>query len=162
MANKKSTVRAVPRRPVVGWREWVGLPGLGVEFIKVKVDTGARTSALHAFDVREYTRAGVDWVRFSVHPLQRSEGEEIEVKAKVLEYRSVRSSNGKSTVRPVIVTPLTLMGVTWDVELTLSSRDEMGFRMLLGREALRRRFVVDPARSFMSSTPKRSTPRLQR
>lgn len=143
------------RLPVIGWREWVGLPDFGIKQIKVKVDTGARSSSLHAFDLHKFERDGAQWVRFELHPVQRKSDRTVHVEAEVLEYRSVRSSSGKASMRPVIVTNVTLMGVTWPVELTLASRDEMGFRMLLGREAFRRRFLVDAGRSFCGGKPKR-------
>ena len=135
----------------IGWREWVVLPELGIDRIKVKVDTGARSSSLHAHDLEPFQRRGRDWVRFVVHPQQRSRAGEVQVEAQVLEYRSVRSSNGKASLRPVIITPITLLGQTWPVELTLASRDEMGFRMLLGREAMAGRVLVDPSRTFILS-----------
>jgi len=141
--------------PVIGWREWVGLPDFGIESIKVKVDTGARSSSLHAFDLHHFERAGVPWVRFQVHPVQRKREPTVEFEAPVLEVRSVRSSSGKATRRPVIVTHITLLGLTWPVELTLAGRDNMGFRMLLGREAFRRRFLVDAGRSYCGGKPKR-------
>ncbi|NNK48333.1 MAG: ATP-dependent zinc protease [Gemmatimonadetes bacterium] len=141
--------------PVIGWREWVGLPDFGIERIKAKVDTGARSSSLHAFDLQEFEQAGAKWVRFQVHPVQRSRDRTVEVEAEVLEHRSVRSSSGRASLRPVIVTDVRLMGITWPVELTLASRDEMGFRMLLGREAFRRRFLVDAGRSYCGGKPKR-------
>jgi len=146
-----------PRPPllVIGWREWVGLPDFGIREIKVKVDTGARSSSLHAFDLHTFERNGAQWVRFQVHPVQRKKDRTVEVEAEVLEYRSVRSSSGKATLRPVIVTNVTLMGITWPVELTLASRDEMGFRMLLGREAFRRRFLVDAGKSYCGGKPQR-------
>lgn len=144
-----------PPLPVIGWREWVGLPGLGIERIKAKVDTGARSSSLHAFDLREFSRDGTAWVRFRVHPVQRRSDTTVEVEAPVLEQRAVRSSNGKVARRPVILAEVTLLGVTWPVELTLAGRDEMGFRMLLGREAFRRRFLVDAGRSFCGGRTKR-------
>ena len=141
--------------PVIGWREWVGLPDFGIKAIKVKVDTGARSSSLHAFDLQEFQRNGAKWVRFQVHPVQRNSEEAVELEAKVLEYRSVRSSSGKATTRPVIITTVELLGLTWPVELTLAGRDEMGFRMLLGREAFRRRFLVDAGKSYYGGRPKR-------
>ncbi|MEZ4387164.1 MAG: ATP-dependent zinc protease [Candidatus Krumholzibacteriia bacterium] len=147
--------RTDPDLPVIGWREWVGLPDLGIPAIKVKVDTGARSSSLHAFDLERFTRDGEDWVRFQVHPVQRKRVRTVVAEARVLEYRSVRSSNGKSAQRPVILTGVSLLGGTWLVELTLASRDEMGFRMLLGREAVRRRFLVDASRSYFGGKPKR-------
>lgn len=141
--------------PVIGWREWVGLPDFGISAIKVKVDTGARSSSLHAFDLQEFERDGVTWVRFSVHPVQRKSATTIRLETSVLEYRSVRSSSGRASRRPVVVTNVTLLGVTWPVELTLASRDKMGFRMLLGREAFRRRFLVDAGKSYYGGKPKR-------
>ncbi len=137
-----------PARPVIGWREWVGLPQLGITSIKVKVDSGARSSSLHAFDLHLFSREGSDWVRFSVHPIQRSSKHAVVAEAEVLEFRSVRSSSGIARMRPVIVTDVELLGMTWPVELTLASRDEMGFRMLLGREAFRGRFLVDAGKSY--------------
>lgn len=134
--------------PVIGWREWVGLPDLGVGTIKAKVDTGARSSSLHAFDLKEFERGGENWVRFSIHPVQRKRSNIVVAEAAVLEYRSVRSSSGKASVRPVIVTSVSLLGISWPVEMTLANRDDMGFRMLLGREAFRKRFVVDAGRSY--------------
>ncbi len=141
--------------PVIGWREWVGLPDLGIKSIKVKVDTGARSSSLHVFDLQPFEREGVTWVRFQVHPVQRSSDEVVDVEARVLEFRSVRSSSGKAARRPVIVTRVALLGLTWPVELTLASRDKMGFRMLLGREAFRQRFLVDAGKSYYGGKPKR-------
>lgn len=141
--------------PVIGWREWVGLPELGIKTIKAKVDTGARSSSLHAFDLEEFDRDGDKWVRFKIHPVQRKNKKVIETEAKVLEYRSVRSSSGKAAMRPVIVTNISLFNVTLSVELTLANRDEMGFRMLLGREAFRRRFLVDAGNSYYGGKPKR-------
>lgn len=134
--------------PVIGWREWVGLPDFGIKAIKVKVDTGARSSSLHAFDMEIFERDGVQWVRFQVHPVQRKTDNTVEVEAQILEFRSVRSSSGAVSLRPVIVTNITLLGITWPVELTLAGRDEMGFRMLLGREAFRKRFLVDAGNSY--------------
>ena len=147
--GKKNTL------PVIGWREWVGLPDFGIKRIKVKVDTGARSSSLHAFDMKILDRDGRQWVRFKVHPLQRKSDKTVAVEAEILEFRSVRSSSGKASVRPVIITNVHLMGQTWPVELTLASRDEMGFRMLLGREAFRGRFLVDAGKSYYGGKPKR-------
>jgi hypothetical protein len=136
-------------RQVVGWREWIALPALGIDAIKPKIDTGARSSSLHAFNVETFDRGGQTWVRFDVHPLQRDDKHAVRAEAPVIEYRHVRSSSGHQTLRPVIRTELLLGGRRWKVDLTLAARDEMGFRMLLGREAMRGRFVVDPARSFV-------------
>jgi hypothetical protein len=135
--------------PVIGWREWIALPDLGVDRIKVKIDTGARSSALHAFNIKRFERDGARWVRFVIHPRQRSAREEVVVEAPVLEYRRVKSSGGHETNRPVILTKVAWRGIAWEVELTLASRDAMGFRMLLGRQAIRGRMVVDPGSSFL-------------
>ncbi|MEX1362184.1 MAG: RimK/LysX family protein [Nannocystaceae bacterium] len=156
MSSSTPASSAPPHLPIIGWREWVALPELGIDTIKVKVDTGARSSSLHAFDLESFRRRGQQWVRFGVHPQQRSREGEVQVEARVLEYRSVRSSNGKASERPVIVTPIILLGQTWPVELTLAGRDEMGFRMLLGREAVRRRFQVDAALSYLGGRPPRA------
>ena len=141
--------------PVIGWREWVGLPDLGVPAIKVKVDSGARSSSLHAFGLKRFERDGATWVRFEVHPVQRSSEQAAVVEAEVLEFRSVRSSSGKAALRPVIVTRVALLGRIWPIELTLASRDAMGFRMLLGREAFRGRFLVDAGKSYYGGKPRR-------
>ena len=140
---------------VIGWREWVALPELGIRRIKVKVDTGARSSSLHAFDIEEFERDNEKYVRFQIHPVQRKDTEQVAAEAKVLEYRSVRSSSGKASVRPVILTTVAWMGAAWEVELTLANRDQMGFRMLLGREAIRGRYLVDPGKSYNGGKPKR-------
>lgn len=143
--------------PVIGWREWVGLPELGVQHIKAKVDTGARSSSLHAFDLQEFEREGAPWVRFEIHPVQRNKDKIIFAEAEVLEYRNVRSSSGKATRRPVIETNLKMLDQNWKIELTLANRDEMGFRMLLGREAFRGLFWVDAGKSYYGGQPLRKS-----
>lgn len=144
---KKKTRRS---KPSIGWREWLRLPELGVEAIKAKVDTGARTSSLHAFDLEEFQVDGLPYVRFTVHPEQRSAHPAIEVELPLLAHRRVRDSGGKAELRPVVETTVELVGQTWTIEVTLTRRDAMGFRMLLGRQGIRRRFVVDPGRSYMA------------
>jgi hypothetical protein len=141
--------------PTVGWREWVSLPELAVPAIKAKVDTGARTSSLHAFDLQEVTRDGVDLVRFVIHPEQRRSEPAMEVELPLLTRRRVRDSGGKVESRPVVVTTIALAGQAWPIELTLTRRDAMGFRMLLGRQAIRGRFVVDPGGSFHAGKRRR-------
>jgi hypothetical protein len=140
--------RPVSHRPVIGWREWVGLPKLGIDRIKAKVDTGARSSSLHAFDIQSFERAGRQFVRFRVHPVQRNTKATQVAEAEVIDFRPVKSSTGHITLRPVVLTDVVLMGQRWSIELTLASRDKMGFRMLLGREAVRGRFVVDAGGSY--------------
>lgn len=137
-------------RPVVGWREWVALPELGIDRIKAKVDTGARTSSLHAFGLERFERDGRPMVRFEAHPLQRDSSVTVPVEVELVDRRKVRSSTGTQTLRPVIETDLGLMGERWPIEITLIRRDLMGFRLLLGRQALRKRVLVDPGRSFLT------------
>ncbi|MGD2123003.1 MAG: ATP-dependent zinc protease [Gemmatimonadota bacterium] len=136
-------------KPTIGWREWVRLPDLGVDTIKVKVDTGARTSSLHAFGLKELEKNGTPYVRFVVHPEQKRAQPAIQVELPLLARRRVRDSGGKAELRPVVQTVVELMGQRWPIEVTLTRRDAMGFRMLLGRQAIRGRFAVDPGRSFL-------------
>ena len=128
---------------VAGWREWVSLPGIEVEWIKAKLDTGARSSAIHAFDTEEFWRDGESWVRFGIHPWQGTDEDVVDVECPVLDRREVRSSNGQSEERLVVPMRVRLVGRELDIEMTLSRRDEMGFRMLLGRSALEQGFLVD-------------------
>lgn len=145
-----------------GWREWVSLPGLEVEWIKAKLDTGARSSAIHAFDVTELDRDGEPWVRFAIQPWQRSSDDSVHVELPVHDTRSIRSSTGHVQERYVVLMDLTLLDRTITAEVTLSSRDRMGFRMLIGREALRQGYLVDSRRSYLGGRPKRSVRRRNR
>lgn len=149
------------RLPVIGWREWIGLPELGIKSVKAKVDTGARSSSLHAFDLEQFVKDGEQWVQFKVHPNQRDTRKTVIAKAKILEMRSVRSSSGKANMRPVILTQIKLLNENWSVELTLANRDQMGFRMLLGREAFRKKFLVDAGNSYYGGKPKRKRKKQQ-
>ncbi len=141
-------------RERIGWREWVALPELGIPRIKAKIDTGARTSALHAFDVEVVRGRGIDVVRFKVHPFQRDYRKTVAAESPLVDEREVKSSSGHGTLRPVIRTRLGLGEWSYSIELTLTNRDAMGFRMLLGRSALRKRFVVDPGASFLQEGSK--------
>ncbi|GAA5016816.1 ATP-dependent zinc protease [Terrabacter aeriphilus] len=132
----------------VGWREWVGLPGIGMPWLKAKIDTGARTSALHAADLEEFERDGAPWVRFTAHPWQDTDDDAVQVECPVHDRRHVRSSSGHAQQRYVVLLDLSLAGRTVPAEVTLTNRHRMGFRMLVGREALRQGFVVDPGRSY--------------
>ncbi len=146
-----TTARRVDVHPsafVIGWREWVGLPDLGVT-IKAKVDTGARTSALHAEDVV----VEGDLAHFTVLPVQRDDDLLVRVTAPIVDRRQVRSSSGAAEERLVVRTRAQLHGRVWPIELTLARRDVMGFRMLLGRAAVRRRFLVDPGTSYTAGWP---------
>lgn len=139
-----------PPALTVGWREWVALPELGIGRIKAKVDTGARTSALHAFDIRMTRRGGKRIVAFRVHPNQKDDETVVESEGEWIENRTVRSSSGQESLRPVIRTRIRVGEESWPMELTLTRRDAMGFRLLLGREALRGRCLVDPAASYLT------------
>ena len=125
--------------------------------MKAKVDTGARSSAMHVTDIVEFEKNGQQWVRFKIYPKQRTSKNEAVGEAKVLEYRSIRSSSGKAEKRPVIIANIRQPGKdspVWPIEVTLTNRDQMGFRVLLGREAIRNRFVVDPGLSYLGGKPK--------
>lgn len=149
-------MRVVPKRtrkqqaplPVIGWREWVSLPNLGVQFVKAKIDTGARTSAIHAYDIKPFEKEGQPWIHFVLHPMQRETRTTVATQAPVLDRRRIKSSSGHTTWRYTVETELRVGEHSWPIELTLASRDEMGFRMLIGRAALRHRVVVDPAKSY--------------
>ncbi len=156
------TASAHPSNTIAGWREWVSLPGFEVPWIKAKLDTGARSSAIHAFDVEEFQRDGETWVRYSIHPWQKSAADAVSCESRVLEQRSIRSSSGHSDQRYVVAMEIGLAGHVVTGEVTLSRRDEMGFRMLVGREALRQGFLVDPRRSYLGGRPSKDVRRLNR
>lgn len=135
----------------IGWREWLELPELGVPGIKAKIDTGARSSALHAFSVAEFQEKGQKRVRFSIHPLQYRTDVERECVADVLDVRSVSDSGGHREQRIVIATLIRLGSRAWSIEATLTNREDMLFRMLLGRTAMTSGgFIVDPAASYLA------------
>jgi len=148
-------VKRTKREPlwVIGWREWLALPDLGIPLIKAKIDTGARSSSLHAFDMKLFRRGGRHMVRFSVHPYQRSTSPSVQAEAELIDERLVRTSAGHEQLRPVILTTVKLRERVWTTEVTLTGRDQMGFRMLLGRQALVARFLIDSARSYMAGRP---------
>ena len=147
---------ASARAQIVGWREWVALPELGVRRIKAKLDTGARSSALHAFNVRPLQRDGKDLVQFDVHPLQRNDEVCKSCVAEAVDYRWITNSGGGREKRFVIVTLLQMGGDSWPIEVTLTDRDQMGFRMLIGRTAMEHRLVVDPTASYRLGKPART------
>jgi hypothetical protein len=145
---KKSRKRT---KSVVGWREWAVLPDLGISKVKAKIDTGAKTSSLHAFDLVVVKRQGKNFVRFKVHPLQRNTRRVVDCESELLEWRQVTDSGGKRTLRPVIETRIMLGTRSVMAEVTLIARDQMGFRMLIGRQALRRTWLVDPSKSYIAA-----------
>ena len=136
---------------VIGWREWVALGDLGVERIKAKIDTGARTSAIHAFNIRELTIDGVRHVEFWLHPVQRKRRPQVRCVAPIHEQRYVRSSSGEQQYRYVIRTHVRIGRRRRLIELSLAQRDIMGFRMLIGRSALPRGMLVDPNKSYLTA-----------
>lgn len=134
----------------IGWREWAALPELGVPTIKVKVDTGARTSSLHAASVEPFTLDGRERVRFVLHPLQETTEIELVCEADVVDYRKVTNSGGASEMRYVIRTPIRIGTELWPIEITLARRESMTFRMLLGRTAMRGHLLIDAGRSYLT------------
>ena len=135
---------------MLGWREWVSLPELGLTRIKATVDTGARTSALHAFELDTYEERGVTRVRFKMHPRQYRDDIEVTCTAPVIDRRVVTDSGGHSEERYVIETPVRIADREWRIEMTLTARDNMRFRLLLGRSAMRDLVLVTPSRSYLT------------
>jgi hypothetical protein len=148
--NRSDQARRACEPLRLGWREWIALPNLGLPAIKAKVDTGARTSALHAFYVEPFRLGGAPWVRFGIHPLRHYPELVVHAEAPVVDHRQVSDSGGHREGRFVIVTTLRLADREWPAELTLTNRETMLFRMLLGRTAISGRALVDPGRSFLA------------
>jgi len=144
--NRRSKLTQKTR---IGWREWVGFPELGVDRIKAKIDTGARTSAIHAFRVCKLDDEDEPRVEFYLHPRQHRRTPELRCVARIVDERQVKSSNGEMETRYAIITPLQLGNHVWPIELTLSNRDSMGFRVLVGRTAIRGLCLVDPGTSYL-------------
>lgn len=139
----------------LGWREWVTLPQLGIPQIKAKVDTGARTSALHAFSVRVFQEGDKERVEFMLHPIQKDNETVVTCVADILDRRTVTDSGGHKEERFVISTELAIGKYSWPIEVTLTARDDMLFRMLIGRTAIKNIAQVDPARSYLVGKKKR-------
>ena len=133
---------------IIGSEEWCGFPALGLPAIKARVDSGAKTSSIHAFNIQSFRRGGMLWVSFEVHPIQNNRKAVVRCERPVIDKRKVKSSSGVAETRYVIQVPMKVADQTWEVELTLANRDSMGYRMLLGREAMSGRMVVDPSTSF--------------
>lgn len=164
VVNRSTHMEASPSPklpPTIGWREWAALPDLGIGAIKAKVDTGARTSVIHAYKIVPFRRAGALWIRFELHPLQRSDAMKVACEALAVDERRVRNSGGGVEHRYIIRTSLQLGDRTWPIELALANRDQMGFRMLLGRTALEHRVLVEPGRSYLLGK-RRALPRKSR
>lgn len=154
--EKAKFIKKVKKYPAIGWREWVALPEIGIDRIKAKIDTGARTSALHAFSLHTFTENGQLKIRFDIHPMQHDTETTIHCEATVADRRLVTDSGGHVEERYVIITPITIGETSWPIEITLTERENMLFRMLLGRRALRKRFLINPARSFISTKAKKA------
>ena len=151
MATSKKRTRK--QLPVIGWREWVGLPDLGVPPLRAKIDTGARTAALHAFGLETFERDGTTFARFAVHPEHKQPGLAFVTEAAVVDERTIKSSSGTVEDRLVIATTIAIGAHVFGAEITLTRRDEMGLPMLLGRQTIRRRFLVDAGRSYLIGEP---------
>ncbi len=135
-------------KQVIGSEEWCSFPSLGIPAIKARIDSGAKTSSIHAVNITHFKRHGVSWVSFEVHPLQNNRRTVIRCEAEIIDRRVIKSSSGETEKRTVIRVPMTLGENTWDIDLTLTNRDSMGYRMLLGREAMKGRLLVDPGSGF--------------
>lgn len=139
------------QRLIVGWREWAQLPELSIDHIKVKIDTGAKTSSLHAFQLSTVKHSGKDYVKFDIHPIQDIDTIIYTCISPIVDYRWITSSTGHRQQRFIIETQLKIGDYTSLVQLSLANRDEMGFRLLIGRAALKKEVLVDPAHSFLLS-----------
>jgi len=137
----------------VGWREWVTLPELGISQLEAKVDTGAKTSAIHAYELQPFEQDGQAYVRFGIHPDRHNTTLSLHCQAPIIDRRQVSDSGGHKEQRYVIRTMLQLGQLAWPIEITLTNRENMAYRMLLGREAMRGRLLVDPALSYLLGSP---------
>jgi hypothetical protein len=136
-------------RRVLGWREWVALPELGIPAIRAKVDTGARSSALHVEAIVEFRRDDADWVRFKLDPVSRSRKRARWIEAPLLDRREVTDSGGTVSLRPFIRTDVKIDNQRYSIEINLTNRRGMLFPMLLGRTAMQGRWLIDPGQSYV-------------
>ena len=147
----KKIIRSAPRnRQIVGWREWVSLPDLGIASVKAKLDTGAKTSTLHAWDRERFEIDGAPWVRFHAHASESERFRPVQCAVPLTDCRWIANPGGTRELRYIITTTVGIGGETWPIELSLTERDDLKFRVLIGREAMRGRLIVDPRRSFRS------------
>jgi ribosomal protein S6--L-glutamate ligase len=137
------------QKKIIGSEEWIRIPELNIPAVKARIDSGAKTSTLHAYNMQTFEDNGKEYVRFDVHPVQHNRRISVRCKAELVGRRVIKSSSGDRQRRYVIKTPITLGGETWDIEVTLTNRDNMGYRMLIGREAMRGRYIVDPEQKFI-------------
>jgi hypothetical protein len=138
---------------LIGWRECISLPDYGISLIRAKIDTGAASSSIHATHIEYFQEGDREMVKFQVHPHQRNIHDTMTIIAPLIEHRAIKSSNGHKQTRPVISTQVKLGKHQWEIELNLTNRSLMGYRMLMGRQALRKRFLVDASKSFLQSLP---------
>ena len=138
---------------IVGSEEWCSFPILGIPTIKARVDSGAKTSALHAINIAPFIKDGENWVKFDINPIQNNVKTIIHCESKLIDKRIVKSSSGFREQRYVIGSELEIGGKNWSIEITLTNRDSMGFRMLLGREAMSGRVLVDPEQKYLLGEP---------
>lgn len=146
-------LQGLSAKPMLGWREWVALPALGIDPIKAKIDTGARTSALHAFAIDPYKKGKQQWIMFAMHPIQKHTDVVLECHAAVKDRRLVSDSGGHKQRRYVVETELVIGNISLVAEITLTNRDSMVFRMLLGRTAIADRFLIDAHASYLQRYP---------
>lgn len=146
MKHKKT--KEITSKIIVGWQEWCSLPKLHVPAIKVKIDTGAKTSALHAWDIHPFHRHGELFVHFILHPIQRNIRITQICSAKVIDERIIMNSGGQKEKRYIINTPIVLGDTTWNIEVSLTNRDALSFRMILGRDALKNYLIIDTAKKL--------------
>ena len=141
----------IGHRDVLGWKEWLALPELSIAAVKAKIDTGAKTSALHAFKIETFQKRDIEHVRFWFHPAQNDKEIELICEAPISDQRIVTDSGGHKEERYIISTPVQLGSREWEIEITLTSREDMQFRMLLGRSAIvSGNFIVDPKASYLT------------